>query len=44
MHHSSVAHRIRRIERTLGYRLDTPDGRTRARTALLLNRLQDDPA
>ncbi|MFI8962439.1 helix-turn-helix domain-containing protein [Streptomyces sp. NPDC053493] len=39
LHHSSVAHRVRRIERSLGYALDSPDGRTRARVALLLHRL-----
>lgn len=38
LHHSTVAHRVRRIERALGYGLDTPDGRTRARVALLLHR------
>jgi PucR C-terminal helix-turn-helix domain len=36
MHHSSVAYRIDGISRVLGFDVRTPEGRYRARTALLL--------
>ncbi|MEC3982260.1 PucR family transcriptional regulator [Amycolatopsis sp. H20-H5] len=41
LHHSSVASRIARIEDTLGWALDTPEGRFRAMLALLARRLAD---
>ncbi|MGW1075700.1 helix-turn-helix domain-containing protein [Streptomyces sp. NPDC002537] len=38
-HHSSVAQRVTRIERILGFRISGPHGRQRAQTALLLRQL-----
>lgn len=39
MHHSSVAARVAHLEDVLGWRLDEPEGRFRARLALLARRL-----
>lgn len=39
LHHSSVANRLTRVEQALGWRLDGPDGRFRARVALLALKL-----
>lgn len=39
LHHSSVAQRVTRIERSLGFRVSGPHGRQRAQTALLLRQL-----
>ncbi|MFC4945560.1 helix-turn-helix domain-containing protein [Pseudonocardia sp. GCM10023141] len=39
LHHSSVAARLAHVESALGWRLDEPDGRFRARFALLARRL-----
>ncbi len=40
LHHSSADYRIKRIERVLGYRLDSPTARTRALLAVKLLRLE----
>jgi len=39
LHHSSVAARLAHVEQALGWRLDSPDARFRARLALLARRL-----
>jgi hypothetical protein len=39
LHHSSVAARLAHVEKELGWRLDEPDDRFRARFALLARRL-----
>jgi DNA-binding transcriptional LysR family regulator len=39
LHHSSVAARLAHVEDALGWRLDEPQGRFRARMALLARRL-----
>ncbi|MEO6700684.1 MAG: helix-turn-helix domain-containing protein [Jatrophihabitantaceae bacterium] len=39
LHHSSVAARLAHVEEALGWRLDTPEGRFRARLSLLARRL-----
>lgn len=39
LHHSSVAARLTRVERAIGWRLDNPDDRFRARLALVARRL-----
>jgi PucR C-terminal helix-turn-helix domain len=39
LHHSSVAARLARVEQAVGWRLDTPGDRFRARLALLARRL-----
>ena len=40
-HHSSLAARLTHAEETLGFPLDTPDGRFRLRLALVLRQLRD---
>ncbi|MGI5126381.1 PucR family transcriptional regulator [Pseudonocardia sp. CA-107938] len=42
LHHSSVAARLAHVEQALGVRLDEPDGRFRARLAVLALRLGQD--
>lgn len=44
LHHSSVAARIAHLEDILGWRLDEPEGRFRARLALLARRLASSPS
>lgn len=41
LHHNSVAHRVERAEKVLGFRLTEPYGRTRLFLALVLRRLLD---
>ncbi|MDT3439370.1 helix-turn-helix domain-containing protein [Pseudofrankia sp. BMG5.37] len=43
LHHSSVAARVAHLEDILGWRLDEPEGRFRARLALLARRLATAP-
>ncbi|ONH23020.1 helix-turn-helix domain-containing protein [Pseudofrankia asymbiotica] len=43
LHHSSVAVRVANLEDVLGWRLDEPEGRFRARLALLARRLATAP-
>ncbi|WP_007509149.1 PucR family transcriptional regulator [Pseudofrankia saprophytica] len=43
LHHSSVAARVAHLEDVLGWRLDEPEGRFRARLALLARRLATAP-
>jgi DNA-binding PucR family transcriptional regulator len=43
LHHTSVAARLTHISSSLGYAVDTPDGAFRARMALTLWQLAQDP-